>query len=80
MDQKDQALQCPTPTPDTCSLASQNKTLEHYLCLLIIIVCVWLVSKHSVRVRWAALMYSTAIYIDYAIFLPNYDCGSGGRG
>lgn len=41
-------------------------------------LCVCLVSKCSVWDRWAALMYSTAIYIHCAIFLLNYDCGRGG--
>lgn len=41
-------------------------------------LCVCLVSKCSVWDRWADLMYSPAIYIHYAIFLPNYDCGRGG--
>lgn len=41
-------------------------------------LCVCLVRKCSVWDRWAALMYSTAIYIHCAIFLPNYDYGRGG--
>lgn len=39
-----------------------------------------LVSIGSVWDRWSALIYSPAIYIHYAICLPNYDCGREGTG
>ena len=35
MDQKGRALQCPTPTPSTCSAAKHNKSPEGRRCLVI---------------------------------------------
>lgn len=67
MDQKDHALQCPTPTPNIFTGLRKQYTGAlplsscHY-CMLSVqqMQCVW--------ERSADLIYSTAIYIHYAVF------------